>query len=90
MIEEGVLEKYPVGMHNWPEPPIGRFAIQLGPMMAAFDILQMTINLQMTIKGCGGHAAMPHFAVDAILPLGASYWARLEELALAKEGAGSV
>jgi hippurate hydrolase len=32
MIEEGVLEKYPVdavfGMHNWPEMPAGRFAIQ--------------------------------------------------------------
>ena len=55
MIEEGVLEKYPVdavyGMHNWPEMPAGRFAIQPGPMMAAFDIFEITI------KGRGGDAA---------------------------------
>jgi len=48
MIEEGVLEKYPVdavyGMHNWPELPIGQFAIQSGPMMAAFDIFEITIE----------------------------------------------
>jgi hippurate hydrolase len=65
MIEEGVLEKYPVdavyGMHNWPEMPAGRFAIQSGPMMAAFDIFEITI------KGRGGHAAMPHLAVDPVV-----------------------
>jgi hippurate hydrolase len=53
MIEEGVLEKYPVdavyGMHNWPEMPAGRFAIQPGPMMAAFNIFEITIK---------GHGAM--------------------------------
>jgi hippurate hydrolase len=65
MIEEGVLEKYPVdavnGMHNWPEPPIGQFAIQSGPMMAAFDIFEITI------KGRGGHAATPHLVVDPVV-----------------------
>jgi hippurate hydrolase len=65
MIEEGVLEKYPVdavyGMHNWPELPIGQFAIQSGPMMAAFDIFEITI------KGRGGHAAMPHLVVDPVV-----------------------
>src|SRR5438874_6501162 len=65
MIEEGVLEKYPVeavyGMHNWPEMPVGRFAIQPGPMMAAFDIFEITV------KGRGAHAAMPHLAVDPIV-----------------------
>ena len=65
MIEEGVLERYPVegvfGMHNWPELPVGRFAIQPGAMMAAFDIFEITI------KGRGGHAAMPHLAVDPIV-----------------------
>src|SRR5436190_22109205 len=39
MIEEGVLERYPVealyGMHNWPGLPAGQFAIRPGPMMAA-------------------------------------------------------
>jgi amidohydrolase len=65
MIEEGVLEKYPVeavfGMHNWPELPEGQFAIQPGPMMAAFDIFEIEI------KGRGAHAAMPHLAVDPIV-----------------------
>lgn len=65
MVEEGVLERYPVeaiyGMHNWPELPVGQFAIQPGPMMAAFDIFEITI------KGRGGHAAMPHLAVDPVV-----------------------
>jgi hippurate hydrolase len=65
MIEEGVLDKYPVdavfGMHNWPELPAGQFAIQPGPMMAAFDIFEIKIT------GRGGHAAMPHLAVDPIV-----------------------
>jgi amidohydrolase len=64
MIEDGVLEKYPVeavfGMHNWPGLPVGQFAIQPGPMMAAFDIFEIEI------KGRGAHAAMPHLAVDPI------------------------
>ena len=64
MIEEGVLEKYRVdalfGMHNWPGLPVGQFAIQPGPMMAAFDIFEIEI------KGRGAHAAMPHLAVDPI------------------------
>jgi len=65
MIEEAVLEKYPVdavyGMHNWPGLPVGQFAIQAGPMMAAFDIFEIEI------KGRGAHAAMPHLAVDPIV-----------------------
>jgi amidohydrolase len=64
MIEEGVLERYPIdavyGMHNWPELPVGQFAIRPGPMMAAFDIFEIVI------KGRGGHAAMPHLSVDPI------------------------
>jgi metal-dependent amidase/aminoacylase/carboxypeptidase family protein len=48
-------------MHNWPELPVGQFAIQLGPMMAAFDIFEVKIN------GRGAHAAMPHLAVDPII-----------------------
>ncbi len=65
MVEEGVLERYPVdaiyGMHNWPELPAGKFAIRPGPMMAAFDIFEIAI------KGRGGHAAMPHLAIDPVV-----------------------
>jgi amidohydrolase len=65
MIEEGVLDRYPVeavyGMHNWPELPVGEFAVRSGPMMAAFDIFEITV------KGRGAHAAMPHLAVDPVV-----------------------
>jgi len=64
MLEEGMLQRHPAesiyGMHNWPELPVGQFAIRPGPMMAAFDIFEIAI------KGRGGHAAMPHLAVDLI------------------------
>ena len=65
MIEEGVLDRYPVeavyGMHNWPGLPVSQFAIRPGPMMAAFDIFE--INVQ----GRGAHAAFPHLGVDPIV-----------------------
>ena len=65
MIEEGILERFPIeavyGMHNWPELPEGQFAVQPGPMMAAFDIFEIEI------KGRGAHAAMPHLAIDPIV-----------------------
>jgi len=65
MVEEGVLERYPVeavyGMHNWPGLPAGQFAIRPGPMMAAFDIFEITV------AGRGAHAAMPHLGVDPVV-----------------------
>jgi amidohydrolase len=65
MIEEGMLDRYPVeavfGMHNWPEVPAGQFAVRPGPMMAAFDIFEMTI------MGRGAHAAMPHLGIDPVV-----------------------
>ena len=65
MIQEGVMDRYPVeavfGMHNWPEVPAGQFAVRSGPMMAAFDIFEITIS------GRGAHAAMPHLAIDPIV-----------------------
>ena len=65
MIEEGVLDRYKVdsvyGMHNWPGLPAGQFAIRPGPMMAAFDIFEITIT------GRGAHAAMPHLGIDPVV-----------------------
>jgi hippurate hydrolase len=65
MIEEGILERYPVeavyGMHNWPGLPVGQFAIRPGPIMAAADIFEITIT------GRGGHAAAPNLTVDPIV-----------------------
>ncbi len=65
MVEEGVLDRYKVdsiyGMHNWPGLPAGQFAIRPGPMMAAFDIFEITIS------GRGAHAAMPHLGIDPVV-----------------------
>jgi amidohydrolase len=65
MVEEGVLERYPIdavyGMHNWPGLPAGQFAIRPGPMMAAFDIFEIAV------AGQGAHAAMPHLGIDPVV-----------------------
>jgi amidohydrolase len=65
MVEEGVLARYPVeavyGMHNWPGLAAGEFAIRPGPMMAAFDIFEITVS------GRGAHAAMPHLGIDPVV-----------------------
>lgn len=65
MIEDGLFDKYPVesvfGMHNIPGMPVGTFAMKSGPIMASFDIFNLKII------GKGGHAAMPHTAIDPII-----------------------
>jgi hippurate hydrolase len=64
MIRDGLFEKFPVeavfGMHNWPGSEVGHFAVSAGPVMASSN--EFTI----TIRGKGGHAAMPHNAVDPV------------------------
>tara|TARA_R110000868_G_scaffold55460_8_gene172539 strand:- start:5606 stop:6775 length:1170 start_codon:yes stop_codon:yes gene_type:complete len=63
MIEEGLFEKFPVesvyGMHNMPGIPAGEFAIRPGPIMASFDIFEITLT------GTGTHAALPQLGRDA-------------------------
>ena len=65
MVKDGMMERFGIeevfGMHNMPGIPVGHFAICKGPIMAATD--EFTI----TIKGRGGHAAMPHITVDPIV-----------------------
>jgi hippurate hydrolase len=65
MVEEGLFEKFPVeavfGMHNWPGMPAGKFAMRAGPMMASFDIFEITVT------GKGTHAALPHLGVDPVI-----------------------
>ena len=65
MVEQGLFEKFPVesvfGMHNWPGMPVGKFALRSGPMMASFDIFEITV------KGKGAHAALPHLGVDPVI-----------------------
>ncbi len=65
MVEDGLFEKFPVesvyGMHNWPGMPVGKFALRAGPMMASFDIFEITV------KGKGTHAALPHLGIDPVI-----------------------
>lgn len=64
MIKEGLFDRYPAdavfGMHNWPGLEPGEAAVISGPVMAAADEFELTIN------GIGGHAAFPHTTVDPI------------------------
>lgn len=65
MVEEGLFERYPMeaiyGLHNWPGLPQGHVAVRPGPMMASFDVFEITL------RGRGGHAAMPHRVDDVVL-----------------------
>jgi len=65
MIEEGLFEKFPVesvyGMHNMPGIQVGEFAIRPGPIMASFDIFEITLT------GTGTHAALPQLGRDAVV-----------------------
>ena len=65
MVKDGMMERFAIervyGMHNMPSLPVGAFAIRPGPIMAA------TAEFTLTIKGRGGHAAMPHTTIDPIV-----------------------
>jgi amidohydrolase len=65
MIEDGLFDLFPTdcvfGMHNFPEIPLGHFAVKPGPMMAAYDCFEIQI------RGQGTHAAMPHLGNDPII-----------------------
>ncbi|MFY9329561.1 MAG: M20 aminoacylase family protein [Georgfuchsia sp.] len=65
MVEEGLFHRFPMkmvfGLHNWPGMPAGHFGVTEGPVMAGTD------RFDIKITGRGGHAAMPHQAVDAIV-----------------------
>ena len=65
MIKENLFQHFPAdcvfGMHNFPDIPLGHFAIKSGAFMAAFDCFE----IQITGKAC--HAAMPHSGNDPIL-----------------------
>ena len=64
MIKEGLFDKFPMdavfGLHNWPGKEMGQFAVSAGPVMASSN------EFKITIRGKGGHAAMPHDALDPV------------------------
>jgi amidohydrolase len=65
MVDEGLFERFPANaiyaLHNWPPLPAGKMAVGAGPMMAATD------EIQLVIRGRGGHAALPQLTVDPVV-----------------------
>lgn len=65
MIKEGVLQNPTVNeiyaLHVFPELEVGKIGFRPGMYMASCD------EIRMTIKGKGGHGAMPHQNIDSIL-----------------------
>lgn len=64
LVEQGLFQHHPMqmifGLHNWPGLAAGSMAIIEGPVMAAAD------RFEIVIDGRGGHAAMPHHAIDTV------------------------
>jgi len=65
MVREGLFERFPAdevyAVHNWPGLPAGQMAVRAGAVMAATD------EVQITLRGRGGHGAMPHLVVDPVV-----------------------
>jgi amidohydrolase len=65
MVKEGLFEKFPANeiyaLHNWPGLPPGKIAVGTGAMMAATD------EVQITVRGKGGHGAMPNLVIDPVV-----------------------
>lgn len=65
MIEDGLFDRFAVdsvyAMHNIPGMPIGTFATRAGPVTASESLFEIEIQAR------GGHAALPHMGVDAIV-----------------------
>jgi hippurate hydrolase len=65
MIEDGLFERFPCdavyAMHNAPGIPVGKVLAVPGPMTSSSD------RVDITLKGVGGHGAMPHHAKDPVV-----------------------
>ncbi|RYF83621.1 MAG: amidohydrolase [Comamonadaceae bacterium] len=64
MIKDGLFEQFPMdavyGMHNWPGMQAGQMAVSPGPAMASGN------KFYVTVRGKGGHAALPHTGIDPV------------------------
>jgi len=65
MVDDGLMDRWRVnevyGLHNMPGLPLGQFAIREGALLASAD------EFEIRVTGKGGHAAMPHHAIDTTL-----------------------
>ena len=68
MITDRLFQRFPMdsvyGLHNWPGLAAGEMAVHTGPVMAGAG------RFEITLRGRGGHAAMPHQADDVIVAAG--------------------
>ena len=64
MIDDQVLQNYPcdraIGLHLWNPLPLGEIGVNKTTVFASADAVRITV------KGRGGHGAMPHLAVDPV------------------------
>ena len=63
MIKEGAMQGVDgiIGLHLISDFPLGRVGVRAGPTFASAD------KFMLTVKGKGGHAAMPQEAIDPIV-----------------------
>lgn len=65
LLKEGALDNprpdIIIGQHVLPELPVGQLAFKTGCAMASAD------EIYITVKGKGGHAALPHLCNDTVL-----------------------
>ncbi|KIY96289.1 hypothetical protein MNEG_11671 [Monoraphidium neglectum] len=63
MIQEGAIEgaSAAFGMHVMPSVPSGTVALRRGTIMAG------ALSFEITVRGRGGHAALPHLNVDPVV-----------------------
>jgi hippurate hydrolase len=63
MIEDGLLDPLPdaaFALHVMPNAPHGLVSGRAGPLLASAD------KIRVIVKGAGGHASMPHDAIDPV------------------------
>ena len=64
MMDDGLFEQFPMeaifGAHNWPGMKVGQFGVNPGAMMASSN------EFEITIRGKGSHAALPHLGIDPV------------------------
>ncbi len=63
MLDDGIIDPLPdaaFALHIMPNAPHGVFAGRAGALLASSDVLNITV------KGAGGHASMPHDTIDPI------------------------
>lgn len=69
MIKEGIIDDDPIpdysfGIHLWQPLELGKVGVAKGAIMSGSS------TFQITVKGRGGHAAMPHQTVDPVVCTG--------------------